>query len=82
MRYTPSNGIDQGQVPFVFVADFSFKHGHISERWGVVKVDDEWEGAVLVKEKRVVVVTLDHVPDAVAVTVNGGLDPPTLFFVG
>ena len=82
VRDTPSNGIDQGQVPFVLVADFSFKHGHVSRRGRVVEVDDEREGAVFVKEKRVVVVALDHVPDAVAVTVNGGLDPPTLFFVG
>ena len=82
VRHTPSNGIDQGQVPFVFVADFSLEHRHVSRRGRVVKVDDEREGAVFVKEKRVVVVALDHVTDAVAVTVNGGLDPPTLFFVG
>ena len=82
VRDAPGNGIDQGQVPFVLVADFSFKHGHVGGRWGVVKVDDEREGAVFVEEKRVVVVTLHHVANAVAVAVNGGLDPPTLFFIG
>ena len=79
--HTACNSIDERQVPCVLVSDFTLKHGHVRRRGSVIKVDDERQGTVLIEEQRVVMVTLDHVPDAVAVSVNGGLDPPALFLL-
>ena len=81
MRNTTRDSVNQRQVPLVHVTHLSLEHRHVSRRGRVVKVDDEREGAVFVKEKRVVVVALDHVTDAVAVTINGGVNPPA-FFLG
>ena len=74
-----SQRINVCQFPLVHITNFPFQQCDFVSGWRVVKVNDQRQSVVFIKENRIVFVKFHHVSDGVLVLVDRGLNPPSFF---
>ena len=78
-RHSACQSINSFKSPLMLVIHLFYEHLNLFITGCMVKIYNQWKCFFCIKEKWVLLVDLDHVPNSVSVPIHSSFNPPALF---